>query len=196
MRSRLSLFVLPAVLLPGALLPLHVFEPRYRRMIALCLQGDRRFGVLFHDADAGLPWVLEEGQVGCVAGILEFRPLPDDRALVLTRGAERFRVCDGIENGEAFAEALVEPYVDADDVPPDIGERRRTVLRLFGELLRQTVTEEEQAKVRLPDAAQGDVSFQVAAYIRTEPRWHQALLELKTERARLGLIGRLLGEVG
>jgi ATP-dependent Lon protease len=194
MRRRLPLFVLPTVLLPGALLPLHVFELRYRRMIRNCLEGDRRFGVLLHDPDVGRPFTVEEGQVGCVAEILEFRPMPDGRSLVLTRGLERFRVCDGIENDEDFAEALVEEYPDAGEDTGDIEEQRLTVLRLFGDLLRDTLAADELPRVELPDARTGDVSFRVAAYIRTAPRWHQALLELTTERARLALLAKLLGE--
>jgi Lon protease-like protein len=195
-RSRLPLFVLPAVLLPGALLPLHVFEPRYRRMIAACLESDRRFGVLFHDADGPFPFEVQEGQVGCVAEIIEFRPLPDGRSLVTCRGADRFRVCDGIENAEDFAEALVEKYDDADGTPGDIVDRRRAVLSLFSSLLHETLAADALEKVRLPDAESGDISFRIAAWLRTDPRWHQALLELPTERARLGMVARLLGSGG
>jgi ATP-dependent Lon protease len=201
-RGRLPLFVLPTVLLPGGLLPLHVFEPRYRRMVATCLEGERRFGVLFHDPDEGHAFAVVEGQIGCVAEILEFRPLIDGRSLVLTRGRERFRVRDGIENDQDYAEALVEEFPHAESQhgaegpPGDILDRRRTVLRLFRNLLRQTLAAEQLADVELPGVEAGDISFRVAAYIRTAPRWHQALLELPSEWERLGLLVELLGGEG
>ncbi|HSJ07718.1 MAG TPA: LON peptidase substrate-binding domain-containing protein [Longimicrobiales bacterium] len=189
---RLPLFVLPVVLLPGATLPLHIFEPRYRRMAARCLESDRRFGVLYHDSESAQPFVLEEGLVGCVAEILEFRPLPDGRSLVLTRGEERFRVVDGIENEEEYHEALVEEFVDAVAEDAALAAERRRVIALFRALVELTATEEVLADFVFPTEYEGDVSFRIAALIHTDVRWHQALLELPGEAARLDQIGRLL----
>src|SRR5688500_5343510 len=101
---RLPLFVLPTVLFPGMVLPLHVFEPRYRRMAARCLEADKRFGLLYHDESAKGAIVLTEGRVGGVAEIRQFRPLPDGRSLMLTVGVGRFRVLDTIENEEEYYE--------------------------------------------------------------------------------------------
>jgi ATP-dependent Lon protease len=193
MRRRLPLFVLPTVLLPAATLPLHVFEPRYRRMVASCLEADRRFGLLFHDAEAGGPFQLREGSIGCVAEITEFRPIPDGRSMLVTRGIERFRISDGIENGEEYAEALVEPFHDARPPGDGIAGRRRDLLHRFERLLRAAVAADELAGFQLPDPAGGDISFKVAGYIRVEPRWHQALLEMDSEEARLDLLETLLG---
>lgn len=189
---RLPLFVLPVVLLPGATLPLHIFEPRYRRMAARCLEADRRFGVLYHDTESGQPFVLEEGLVGCVAEILEFRPLPDGRSLVLTRGEERFRVFDGIENEEEYHEALVEEFTDTLAEDDAVADERRRVIALFRSLVELTATEEVLADFVFPTEHEGDISFRIAALIHTDVRWHQALLELPGERARLDQIGRLL----
>ncbi|NNK64997.1 MAG: ATP-dependent protease, partial [Gemmatimonadetes bacterium] len=47
----LPLFPLPVVLFPGTCTPLHIFEPRYQKMVAKCLAGDRRFGLIYHDSD-------------------------------------------------------------------------------------------------------------------------------------------------
>ena len=113
-RYRLPLFPLPVVLFPTAAMPLHVFEPRYRRMVARCLEYDRRFGLVYHDADEQGPFLTEPGRVGCVAEIESFQPLPDGRSLLLARGVERFRIDDGIESEEPYYEALVSPYADLD----------------------------------------------------------------------------------
>jgi hypothetical protein len=105
---RLPLFPLPVVLFPGAVIPLHVFEPRYRQMVARCLEFDRRFGLVYHDGDRLGPWETAPGRVGTVARIGEFQVLPDGRSLLLAHGEERFRIVDGIESDAAFLEALVE----------------------------------------------------------------------------------------
>ena len=68
-RRRLPLFVLPTVLFPGGRIPLHVFEVRYRQMVARCLEYDRRFSLLFHREDLHGPLHVEAGRVGCVAEI-------------------------------------------------------------------------------------------------------------------------------
>jgi len=188
---RLPLFVLPIALLPGALLPLHVFEPRYRRMVARCLERDRRFGLLYHPAPA--EFVLDEGLIGCIAEIQEFRPLPDGRSLMLVRGTGRFRTVDGIENNENYHEALVDELEDAAFLPGDIAERRARVLTLIRRHLAALPAEDGEG-IELPAVDEGDISFGIAALIAAPPEWHQALLELPTERARLSLIEQRLTE--
>ncbi|TVP47096.1 MAG: hypothetical protein EA350_06025 [Gemmatimonadales bacterium] len=114
---RLPLFPLPVVLFPGAVTPLHIFEPRYRQMVARCIEYDRRFGLLYHDPDRLGPFERTPGRVGTVAEIGEFRILPDGRSLLLASGIERFRIVDGIESDTKYHEALVETMTDGDDDP-------------------------------------------------------------------------------
>jgi Lon protease-like protein len=192
---RLPLFPLPLVLVPGARLPLHIFEPRYRQMVAHCLEGSRRFGLLFHDPDRGGPYEMAPGQVGCVAEILQFHPIPDGRSLLLARGLDRFRLDDGIESDALYFEGLVDDYPDLDEPIRAISARARETLALF-----QRVAE------RLPEPAGPlpplddfePASFQVAQWIRTDPAWHQEMLEMRSERERLehveALLRSLLGE--
>lgn len=99
MTATLPLFPLGTVLMPGAALPLHVFEPRYRRLTVDLINGevpDKEFGVVAvregHSPDrtgaAGMH------AVGCTAVLLDARRLPDGRYDVVTRGARRFRLLD------------------------------------------------------------------------------------------------------
>jgi len=88
----LPLFPLHVVLFPGRPLPLHVFEPRYRKLLDDCLAGDRRFGVVairYGRAEKGGAEVYE---VGTVAEIVRVERLDDGRSNIVTRGAERFRI--------------------------------------------------------------------------------------------------------
>jgi ATP-dependent Lon protease len=184
---RLPLFVLPLVLFPRMVLPLHVFEPRYRRMAARCLEGDRRFGLLYHDADASGPFMLSEGAVGCVAEIRQFRPLPDGRSLMLTVGEERFLVRDGIENEDEYHEAVVEDYADEDNRMRNMVPRRRASLELFARVLQQIHgTPPEDL-----DTAH-DISYLLAETIVVNASWQQRLLEMRSEDQRLDAIDTIL----
>src|SRR5262249_50645622 len=86
---RLPLFPLPLVLFPGVPLPLHIFEPRYRIMLADCLEGDREFGIVFRP-DGVAERDLPTGHVGCVAHVETTELLPDGRSNVIVRGTDRF----------------------------------------------------------------------------------------------------------
>lgn len=195
--ERLPLFPLPTILFPGGVLPLHIFEPRYRDLVADCLESDRRFGLIFHDPDRSGPFLMEHGRVGCVVEIEQHRPLPDGRSLILTRGIERFQIEDGIESDALYYEGLVEPYVD--EKPPSLGleTRRRASIALFDAVL-DTLSGDESDLPRVDP--EEDVSFQLASLIRLDPAWLQSILELRTEEERLerldGLLRAILGAGG
>jgi Lon protease-like protein len=186
--KRLPIFVLPTVLFPGSLLPLHVFEPRYRQMAAKCLETDRRFGVLFHDPDESGPFELKEGAIGCEAEIVKFEPLPDGRSLMLTQGLERYRVVDGIESDTLYTEALVETVADS-PAPADILALREITLARFDDALIRA----GRGRDSVPEIdASRDVSFQIAQNFRIALGWQQRLLELTAESLRLEEIERAL----
>ena len=87
--DRLPVFPLGVVLFPGTPLPLHLFEPRYRQLLADIEQGDRRFAIL-----TAIPGVgerdLPAGRVGCVAQLTDVDRLPDGRANIIVVGGPRF----------------------------------------------------------------------------------------------------------
>ena len=188
---RLPLFPLPVVLFPGAPMPLHVFEPRYRQMVAHAVEGSERFGLVYHDPDLQGPFTTENGGVGCVARILRYQPLPDGRSLILCRGLERFRIEDGIESGAPYWEALAAPYEDDPEDPRGLAERRRESAGLFHRVLAEVIRYREP----FPEIdTSRETGFQIAQAIRVEPHWQQAFLESRRERERLDLLdGLLLG---
>lgn len=92
MSTVLPLFPLHVVLFPGRPLPLHIFEPRYRRLLDDALAADRRFGVVairYGRAEFGN---ADTYRVGTIAEIVRVEQLDDGRSNIVTRGAERFRV--------------------------------------------------------------------------------------------------------
>ncbi|MBI3644736.1 MAG: LON peptidase substrate-binding domain-containing protein [Acidobacteriales bacterium] len=94
----LPLFPLDLVLLPGVPLPLHVFEPRYKEMVAECLDEKKPFGVVRASSDG-------VAEIGCTAEILEVTKRYDDgRMDILTRGVERFEVLQ-VHRDRSFLQA-------------------------------------------------------------------------------------------
>lgn len=88
------MFPLGAVLMPGAAMPLHVFEPRYRDMIGRCLKDDSEFGVVLisrgHEVGGG----EVRSEVGCLARIESSQESPDGRFGIICVGTERIRVTE------------------------------------------------------------------------------------------------------
>ena len=189
----LPIFPLPnVVLFPNVFLPLHIFEPRYRQMVAHCVEGNEQFGLVYHDPDRHGPFSTDNGGVGCVARILKYQPLPDGRSLILCRGLERFRIEDGIESGAAYWEALAEPYDDEKEDKRGLVPRRRRSIDLFYRVLDEVVRYKQPFPEIDPYAETG---FQIAQAIRIDPGWQQELLESRRERDRLGLLDDLLRAV-
>lgn len=100
MNSKLEMYELPlfplnVVLFPGMPLPLHIFEERYKEMVADCIREDRPFGVVHieenMDDEGGL---TRRVAVGCTAEIAQVQPLEQGRMLIMTVGRERFRVVE------------------------------------------------------------------------------------------------------
>jgi Lon protease-like protein len=189
---RLPLFPLPVVLFPGAVIPLHVFEPRYRQMVARCLEFDRRFGLVYHDGERLGPWETAPGRVGTVARIGEFQVLPDGRSLLLAHGEERIRIVDGLESDAAFHEALVEEIPE--EAPSADAERRGRTLALLRAAVAKGAGAEGGGELPALDL-EVEASFPVAALIRTDPLWQYGLLALDGEVDRLDRIDELLRAV-
>jgi Lon protease-like protein len=110
--ERIRIFPLSEVVLfPDTMLPLHIFEPRYRKMLADSLDADRLIGmVLVRNPDATpLPSVYE---VGCAGSIVEHKAFADGRALVVLKGTVKFRIRREVDAGEPYrvveAQALYE----------------------------------------------------------------------------------------
>jgi len=102
---RIPLFPLNTVLFPGAALPLHVFEERYREMVGECLAQDKPFGVVRADEE-------QMSIVGCTAKILRVVQRYDDgRMDILCEGGERFEI-EGLDESRAFLQADVEFFED------------------------------------------------------------------------------------
>lgn len=191
----LPIFPLPLVLFPGAVQPLHIFEPRYCELLADCLAGDKRFGIAYAapQPGGGDP-APEPGDVGCIAVVRSTHPLPDGRSNVLTMGERRFVLLEWCASERSYRVGRVEEF---DDEPVDLSEAmtlaadvRERFTRLAAAL--GLLTDREHEHVELPTDPQG-LSFQVAAALELEPKAKRALLEIRSTAVRLRRLAALLG---
>lgn len=178
--TELGLFPLGVVLVPTERVPLHIFEPRYRELIAECIADEREFGLVLGDGD-GLRGV------GTRAAVVEVVDrFPDGRLNIVIEGRERFRLV-GLTEGRAFATGEVEAL--ADKVAVSDRAQRETVLQLYREL-----AELVEADVDEPDPDSGVLSFEVAARVDFGVEPKQELLELTSEPDRLIQVADFLGQ--
>ncbi len=170
--DRIPLFPLNVVLFPGEELPLHIFEPRYRRMVRECLDGRSPFGLLL---------AMDDGvtHVGCTAEILEVvKRYPDGRMDIITVGRDPFRVVE-LFTEDPLLEGQVD-YLEDRDAPLEQNCQRKLIEEyetchtlLFNTLPRDL--EESPAAV---------LSYAIAATLPLDLLCKQQILELRTESER------------
>jgi Lon protease-like protein len=174
----LPLFPLDVVLFPGSTLPLHIFEPRYKEMIAECLAQHRTFGVVR---------ALEQGlaEIGCTAEIITVvKQYPDGRLDLLAEGRQRFELLR-VNHERSFLQAEVlmiddEKIDDKPGTPPPADAAR--AVQLHAELLAIVGT-----KPDLPTAGPTLLSFRLAGSAPLDLDFKQKLLSLRSEPERLTL---------
>lgn len=181
----LALFPLPLVLFPGANIPLHIFEERYKEMIQDCLRDHLEFGILRVSRDSF-------DHIGCSASISQVaRRYADGQMDIAVRGRRRFEV--SLLNREKSYLRGVPQFLedDATDAPTD--ELRQQAIQLNLRLLKLLDLEEPSPnQVETVDAP---LSFQIMADLPAEPAWEQSLLELRSERERLVRVVRYLQQL-
>jgi ATP-dependent Lon protease len=180
----LPLFPLPdVVLFPQEVLPIHIFEPRYRMMLRTVLAEDRRFGVIRWD-----PQQQRMAEVGCCAEILHCQTQDDDRSNIVTMGQQRFRVLDIVREAP-FRVALVSWIEDGNrddpaalnDLTTQVTHALRDVVELTGKLIGKPAS----LPVDLPDLPR-ELSFWIGAHLGGPVADHQqALLEITDTESRL-----------
>jgi Lon protease-like protein len=175
--ERFPLFPLGLVLLPQELVPLHIFEERYKLMIAACLENDSDFGII---------WLSDDGlrDIGCSARIERvIERFDDGRMNILVAGAQPFRLLRRIEE-MAFPAGDVELLEDFDvSGEPELARRARA---RYAELVEQATEEKPDAdRIAALDA------YGMAATVEHPPEAKQALLELRAESDRLRMVDEM-----
>jgi len=171
------LFPLGLVALPTELVPLHIFEERYKTMMDRVLEEEGEFGIV---------WVADDGlrPVGCACEVAEvLERMPDGRLNLVARGTRPFRI-ESRQDELPYPAGVVEFLADRDEEPdPAAAEDAHAA---YAKLV-------EQATDRTPDADEiGAMSaYEMAASVEIDPELKQGLLELRSEEERLRLLARL-----
>ena len=180
----LPIFELPAVLLPGELMPLHIFEERYKLMVGDAIEAGEPFGIVFRDDDGGAR------NVGCTARVADVVDRFDDGRLnVIVAGELPFKILDrfeapGFPAGEV---ELVELATDPEDSDPAAA---RSARETFSALLEQVGAEPAS-----PDDLAASGSYELAGRIELPADTKQRLLELRSEGERMRVLDRALRAV-
>lgn len=193
MDDALPMFPLGSVLFPSAVLPLHVFEPRYRELTEHCLAGDREFGVVLIERGSEVGGGDTRFEVGTVARIVQAGQLEDGRWVLVNVGTERLRVLEWLPD-DPYPQARVERLRDEPGGPAD-GE-----VAAVEALLRRTLAMHvELGDLSAPlevalDADPVQASFEAAAIAPIGPLDAQRLLEVDTASERLMQLEAMLTE--
>ena len=180
----LPLFPLPdVVLFPQQLLPLHIFESRYRMLLQTVLETDKRFGIVRINPDNG-----EMAEIGCCAEVLQHQTTEDGRSYIVTLGQQRFRVLN-ITRETPFRSAMVswmedEPVADHTELNT-LRDKVSSALNDVFSLTAKIQGREPELPDDLPDLPR-ELSFWIGAHLdnRAAPE-QQTLLELSDTTERL-----------
>ena len=196
MSELLPLFPLSTVLFPGALLPLHVFEPRYRLLVRRCLERERPFGVVLIRTGEEVGSDADPYAIGTEARIVGVTPLPDGRSYIVTRGERRFAVDQLISDAEPYLVGRVRYLSELEGA--DARDQVDQAIEALGayQLAVGAVTEDALGERALPDELKGalpvDVAYKIASALVIDAKERQNLLQLETASERLREETRLL----
>ncbi len=169
--SLLPLFPLDVVLFPGAPLPLHIFEPRYKEMINECLEQTKPFGMVRARENA-------VAEIGCSAVIINvMKRYEDGRLDISSEGRQRFAIVE-LNHDRPFLQAEVTWFEDDEPAPID-SQEAATAIQLHQQLFHVLGQDSEIDREKRP------LSFQLADQLPVDLDFKQAILEMKSEAERI-----------
>jgi Lon protease-like protein len=171
------LFPLGMAAVPHEVVPLHIFEDRYKAMIEECLAEEREFGIV---------WAAEDGLKanGCAMEVTDVLETHDDGRLdILTRGTRPFRILE--EHFDHVYPAGAVEFLDDRDEPAD-GPTVEAAHEAYGSLVTEATD-----KILEPEVLEPLTSYEMAATVDFGMEAKQGLLDLRSENARLRLVTRL-----
>ena len=186
------MFPLQTVLFPHTSLPLHVFEPRYRALVADCLAGDRELGIVLISRGSEVGGGDQRVGVGTLARIELASPLPDGRWSLLVSGIGRLRVVEWLAEEPYPLAEVVELPVRPDGVPSESAVAAATAaVRRTRALLSETGRAPALGSETELDPDPEVAAWQVCALSPVTPFDAQRLLEIEGHEARLAEVTEL-----
>lgn len=184
MAIELPLFPLNVVLFPGADLPLHIFEPRYRLMINECYEQDKPFGIVLVRPDS-VQMREETYPIGTMADILALSRMDDGRMNLIARGGKRFHILDK-HHEKPYITGIVEVYEDLYEPEEALNGQAARARELFDTYLQilLDVVGKQETRFDLPTVPE-ELSHFIAYFLDIEDEEKQQLLELNVTTQRL-----------
>jgi uncharacterized protein len=180
MSEPLPLFPLGTVLYPGLLLPLHIFEERYRQLVRDLLAGPEpgQFGVIAirKGRETGVDGVSALYEIGCIAALRQVREHSDGRFDLVTAGTQRFRLMS-LEHGRPYLQGQVDLLAEDTGDEAAAAAAVQAVQRAFGDYL-VALAARGAGEVTIPELPDEPIalSYLVAASMVVDLPVRQALL--------------------
>lgn len=196
--NKIPIFPLPLVLFPNEILPLHIFEPRYRKMIKDIELTRNLFGISYFSQEDALkldrPCI---GSIGCVTEVHEIQMLPDGRSNILTIGLIRYVIERYVETSEPYLIAQVLYFEDEEEDAEVLGPLADEVFQNFIKIAKiaHEISGEKEKLPEIPKAEPQLLSFLIGAAFNLPPQEKYALLETRLTSDRLLKLSRKLKEV-
>ena len=185
--ERIALFPLPLVLFPGEILPLHIFEEKYRQMLTDVSLGRNVFGVTYFEPTDGFTDRPPTGSVGCLAEIRDIVPADDGRSNIITSGVVRFRIVEYVEVGTPYLTAIVEFFEDESGNEEATEEAAASVFELFKRVAKAAyrLGGNRGELPELERSAPEPLSFLVSAAFSLENEQKYQFLAMRSTQQRL-----------
>ncbi len=180
----LPLFPLNVVLFPGTIVPLHIFEPRYRQLIMDCQEEEKPFGIVLVKPES--EFMNEEPHtIGTIAEIHNLQKLEDGGYNLMAVGVKRFRILSK-HNEKAYISGLVEPFDDQSESESELKSLVQRAHQLFETYLNMLLdaADEQELHANLPEVPE-DLSHFIAYFLEVEDDKKQEFLELTSTKQRL-----------
>jgi Lon protease-like protein len=183
----LPLFPLATVLFPGAILPLHIFEERYKEMMRYAIENGGVFGLSYrNDAAIGRETLPDVDSVGCIAQINAVMPLEEGRMNIISTGVIRYRVVQ-LKQVVPFLIARVEPLHDDPEPESELGRLFKDTVEVCKKFVSVAQTLDELSapvNQELPEEPEA-FSLLVSSLLPIDNDSKQHLLEMTSTRVRL-----------
>ncbi len=185
--DEIPIFPLAMVLFPGTLLPLHIFEERYKEMMRYAIDHNGIFGLSFRDqANVGKETLPEIGSIGCLAKINAVMPLEDGRMNLISSGVMRYKVI-GYNQTLPFLIARIETFTDEPEHDEELTQLFKSLSKTSKELVAAAQSLNETDALFNPDLPEDPEAFSlhIASLLPIENDVKQAFLEMTSTRSRL-----------
>jgi len=186
--SQLPIFPLPVILMPGEIIPLHIFEPRYRKMLADIQAGNNFFGLSYFEPQETEEAKPPAGHLGCVAEVREVQQMEDGRSNIVVSGVIRYSLEEYAEDGEPYLVGNISYFEDREDEDVSkLSALTEEVSKLFTRVAdaAHKISGESAPLPALPDIAPQELSFLISAAFNFENEMKYELMKTRSTVKRL-----------